>query len=532
MVKYLYYSAICLLVLNGCKESGPKTDLTEAALIPKPQSVEASGRAFFLNAETIVFVESSNTDLVSVAQRLVSQINMATGFTNGIRTVEEAPESGIYLEIPNNRRWMNEDAYSITIAEELITISAPGAVGAFNAVQTLAQLVPFEKADEYIIPTGVIGDSPLFGWRGAMLDVARHFFSVEDVKRYIDLISYYKINKLHLHLTDDQGWRIEIKSWPNLALHGGSTEVGGGDGGYYTQEEYKDIVAYAQSRFVTIIPEIDLPGHINSALASYGELNGGTIVPEEGRVVMSNPVLGGKAKPTELYTGIEVGWSTLRLEKPETFRFVKDVIRELSEITPGPYIHIGGDEAHVTKKEDYIKFINRFKDIVKENGKIMIGWEEIGQASIDGESIAQYWNNDEYVTMASSKGAKIIMSPAKKVYLDMKYDSTTELGLNWANYVEVDTAYLWDPLRYAYELESERIIGVEAPLWSETIETMNDIEFLAFPRIIAVAEVAWTPFESRSWDSFSNRLSKHGSRMQALGIDYYRSPRIGWDETR
>lgn len=124
------------------------------------------------------------------------------------------------------------------------------------------------------------------------------------------------------------------------------------------------------------------------------------------------------------------------------------------------------------------------------------------------------------------------MSPAKKVYLDMKYDSTTELGLNWANYVEVDTAYLWDPLRYAYELESERIIGVEAPLWSETIETMNDIEFLAFPRIIAVAEVAWTPFESRSWDSFSNRLSKHGSRMQALGIDYYRSPRIGWDETR
>ncbi|MGE0587917.1 MAG: family 20 glycosylhydrolase [Cyclobacteriaceae bacterium] len=527
MVKKLGVAICCAMVLCGCS-SGPKTDLTEAALIPKPQSVEATGAAFLLDKNTIVYVETGYTDLVSVAQRLVSQVNLVTGFTSEVQTVDEAPESGIYFEMPDNIRWTNEDAYFITITEELITISAPGAAGAFNAVQTLIQLIPFQKADEYIIPTGVIGDSPLFSWRGAMLDVARHFFSVEDVKRYIDLISYYKINKLHLHLTDDQGWRIEIKSWPNLALHGGSTEVGGGNGGYYTQDEYKDIVAYAQSRFVTIIPEIDLPGHINSALASYGELNGGTIVPEEGRVIISNPVLGGKAKPTELYTGIEVGWSTLRLEKPETFRFVEDVIRELSEMTPGPYIHIGGDEAHVTKKEDYIEFINRFRDIVKANGKIMIGWEEIGQASIDGESIAQYWNNDEYVTMASSKGAKIIMSPAKKIYLDMKYDSTTKLGLNWANYVEVDTAYLWDPLRYAYELEPERIIGVEAPLWSETIETMNDIEFLAFPRIIAVAEVAWTPFENRSWDSFSRKLSKHGSRMKALGIDYYQSPRVNW----
>jgi hexosaminidase len=186
-----------------------------------------------------------------------------------------------------------------------------------------------------------------------MLDVARHFFGVDDVKRYIDLISHYKMNVLHLHLSDDQGWRIEIKSWPNLTLIGGSTQVGGGAGGFYTQEQYKEIVSYAASRHITIVPEIDLPGHINSALASYGELNGGIIVPQEGRLpspVTSTRLIDEKNKPTDLYTGIRVGWSTLRLEKEATFRFIEDVIRELAAITPGPYLHIGGDEAHVTKK--------------------------------------------------------------------------------------------------------------------------------------------------------------------------------------
>ncbi|HEY5690079.1 MAG TPA: family 20 glycosylhydrolase, partial [Cyclobacteriaceae bacterium] len=222
----------------------------------------------------------------------------------------------------------------------------------------------------------------------------------------------------------------------------------------------------------------------------------------------------------------EVGWSTLRYEKEATFRFVNDVIRELAAITPGPYIHIGGDEAHVTKKEDYIKFINRFREIVHANGKQMIGWEEISQANIDSADIAQHWSDPEYAQLASSKGARIIMSPSKKVYLDMKYDSTTRIGFDWAALIEVDDAYNWEPASYAEGVTN--IIGVEAPLWSETIVTMDDIEYLAFPRIMAVAEVAWTPAQLRTWDEFKERLGNHAPRLNAMEVDFYVSPRVPW----
>jgi hexosaminidase len=199
------------------------------------------------------------------------------------------------------------------------------------------------------------------------------------------LLSYYKINILHLHLSDDQGWRIEIKSWPNLTAIGGQSQVGGGKGGFYTQEQYKDIVAYAQSRFITIVPEIDLPGHTNAALVSYKEelLPGPSIKLEAGE--KSRPVAG------QPHIGTEVGFSTLSLKKESTMKFVSDVIREISAITPGPYFHVGGDEAAVTKKPDYIEFVNRFKEIVNANGKIMVGWEEIAQGDLDSTAITQYW---------------------------------------------------------------------------------------------------------------------------------------------
>ncbi|HEY5691602.1 MAG TPA: beta-N-acetylhexosaminidase, partial [Cyclobacteriaceae bacterium] len=282
------FAIISCTLFPGCTSS-PPTDLEAENIIPRPVSVTATGKAFELNKSTIIYTMDGEDGMVSVAQRLASQLNLATGFTNAIEVVDEEPGAGILLITEDRDDWGSEEAYVLTINPKLITIHAPTTRGAFYGVQTLVQLVPFGNPNTtYQIPTGTIRDTPRYGWRGAMLDVARHFFSVDDVKRYIDLISYYKINILHLHLSDDQGWRIEIKSWPNLALHGGSTQVGGGKGGYYTQDEYKDIVAYAASRLITIVPEIDMPSHTNAALASYGELNGGTIVPEEGRVVISN----------------------------------------------------------------------------------------------------------------------------------------------------------------------------------------------------------------------------------------------------
>ena len=355
-----------------------------------------------------------------------------------------------------------------------------------------------------------------------MLDVARHFFKVEDVKRYIDLLSYYKLNTLHLHLSDDQGWRIEIKSWPNLTAIGGKSQVGGGKGGFYTQEQYKDIVAYAESRFITIVPEIDLPGHINAALISYpGELlPGPRIKLEPGE--RPRPIAG------QPHYGIEVGFSTLSLNKPSTFQFVNDVIREISAITPGPYFHVGGDEAQVTKKQDYIEFVNRFKEIVKANGKIMVGWEEVAQANVDTTTLVQFWHSRDHATTAAEKGARLIFSPSTKVYLDMQYDSTSRIGLNWAAFIEVDSSYRWDPAKLVPGIEREQIMGVEAPLWTETVLNMDDIEYLVFPRLAGVAEIGWTPSSSRNWDDYKVRLANHAKLWKAMGVDFYRSPKVQW----
>jgi hexosaminidase len=464
-----------------------------------------------------------------VANFLAEKLRPATGFELQIGE-ERGRGSAIILTLSEDKE-LGQEGYSLDIEEEQVTISANTAVGLFWGVQTLRQLLPEQMEEKNVaagvnweIATGSIRDLPQYGWRGSMLDVARHFFKVEDIKHYIDIISLYKLNILHLHLSDDQGWRIEIKSWPNLHQIGGRTQVGGGEGGYYTQEQYSEIVEYAARHFITVIPEIDMPGHINSALVSYKELNPGPAINREPASSRPN-----RPKAGEVYTGIEVGFSTLDIRKEVTFRFVNDVLRELAAITPGPYLHIGGDEAAVTKKPDYIAFINRFKDIVKANGKKMIGWEEIAQADLDSTITVQHWHSQQYARMAADKGAKLIFSPAEKVYLDMQYDSTTKLGLHWAAYIEVDSSYMWNPATRVPGVDASQIKGVEAPLWSETLVTMDDVEYMLFPRLPGVAEVGWTTSDKRSWDEYKVRLANHASRWEAMGINYYKSPKVPWD---
>lgn len=512
--------ASILIGCSGSKETSEDAKQAFNSVIPKPTSANATGKTFFLSSATAVSADGDER-VKAITEYLLDVISKTNGVT--LKVADEKTEQNfIKLSIGGND--LGGEGYKIDIDEKQINITASNPAGLFYGVQTLRQLIADKNEgdakDSWEIATGSIEDRPEYEWRGSMLDVARHFFSVEDVKRYIDLISYYKMNKLHLHLSDDQGWRIEIKSWPNLTAIGGLSQVGGGKGGFYTQEQYKDIVAYAQSRFITIIPEIDLPGHINAALASYPELNAGPpIVLEKEK---DKPVAG---KP---YTGIEVGFSTLHIQKDLTFKFVNDVIREISEITPGPYFHVGGDEAAVTKKPDYIAFINRFKEIVKSNKKKMIGWEEIAQADLDSSVIVQHWHSEEHAKNGADKGAQLIFSPSKKVYLDMKYDSTSRLGLNWAAYIEVDSSYMWDPATRVPGIEREDILGVEAPLWSETIATMDDIEYLLFPRLPGVAEIGWTAPKDRNWDEYKVRLANHAAKWKAMGIDYYKSPKVDW----
>ena len=533
MIKLSLFLAFSFLLI-GCSPN--KDRLEYLPLIPKPVSVESSGDVFVLDETTEIFIDVKSPQLSSVTRYLQKKLQPATGFKLKIKTVSTKPETGFYFTQSTDVS-LGEEGYQISVSEDLIIISCYKPAGAFRAVQTIRQLLPpsiesnSKQNLSWKIATGKINDMPTYSYRGVMLDVARHFFSVAEIKQFIDLIAAYKINVLHLHLSDDQGWRIEIKSWPNLTTRGGKTEVGGGKGGFYTQEQYKEIVRYAQENFITVVPEIDMPGHINSALASYGELNGGTVVPAEGRVkneANANKILDGKTKPTELYTGIRVGWSTLRLEKKSTFKFVEDVVREISTITPGPYFHIGGDEAQVTKKEDYIKFINRFREIVKANGKKMIGWEEIAQADINEEVITQHWNAAKYAIAANEKGSKLIMSPAKKAYLDMSYDSTSKFGLHWAAYTEVDSAYQWNPATLIDGISKENILGIEAPLWSETISNMDEVEYLLFPRLLGYAEIGWSKEGNRNWDEYKIRLGKHAPRFEAQKFNFYKSNRVPW----
>ncbi|MEL6918800.1 MAG: family 20 glycosylhydrolase, partial [Bacteroidota bacterium] len=433
--------------------------------------------------------------------------------TNG-----ETVDRIIYINQSESTELSHNEAYQLYVQKDSIIINAKTAEGAFRGIQTLRQIIPETSNDTlaghkiWPVPSGKIIDAPNFGYRGTMLDVSRHFFDLTDIKKYLDVLAYYKINVLHLHLSDDQGWRIEIKSWPQLTKVGGSSEVGGGPGGFYTQEEYVEIVNYAAERYITIIPEIDMPGHTNAASVSY-------------------PILNGNGKTPKTYTGMRVGFSTFDTQKDTVYAFIDDVVGEIAALTPGPYFHIGGDESHVTKKKDYIHFVNRVEKIVQKHGKIMIGWDEIMQANVDSTTIAQHWNTKKNALTAARNGSKVILSPAKKTYLDMKYDSLSKHGLDWAAHIPVDTAYDWTPERFIENLPSEAILGIEAPLWSETITNIEELEYLAFPRIIGYAELGWTIAENRNWENYKVRLAHQLSYLNRMRIKYYPTALIDWEKS-
>ncbi|HMJ68205.1 MAG TPA: beta-N-acetylhexosaminidase [Cyclobacteriaceae bacterium] len=496
---------VVAMSLTACKqETSPALKDAFLNVIPKPVKAElAESGAFTVDNATMLYVEGEDLEVVA---RHTTDLTRVTKVSDDPKNLNQ-----IDLRIVNDSE-LGDEGYELTIEEKKITIAANKPAGIFYGLTTLDQISVKDPSTEALsFATGKIRDYPTFGWRGSMLDVARHFFSVEDVKRYIDMIAAYKMNVLHLGLSNDQGWRIEIKSWPKLTEIGSKTQVGGGGGGFYTQEQYKDIVAYAQSRYVNIIPEIDMPSHTEAALASYPELSC------DGR------------KPA-LYEGTEVGFNSFCPKNDKLInQFVGDVIREITSITPGPYFHIGGDEASkAVKKDDYIRFIKNFKQIVQANKKYLIGWEEVAQSDIGPGDLVQYWHNAKHADTAVRKGAKLIMSPSTKVYLDMKYDSTIKhIGYDWAALIEVDDSYLWNIEDMIPGVTLENVVGVEAPLWSETLKSMKDIEFMLFPRLPGIAEIGWH-YDGRDWNEYKGRLAKHAKFMDEWGINYYKSPKIDW----
>jgi hexosaminidase len=501
--------------------------LAAHSVVPAPSSVIAGGGApFVLTASSTIVAPAGNDEAARIAEMLGAILRPSTGYRLAVSPADgPVPRGAIALRLGGGAD-LGAEGYEITITGDSIRIVAATPSGLFHGVQTLRQLLPTSIDAEYTlgrmangwsVPPGTIVDRPRFAWRGAMLDVARHFFTPLEVRQYIDLLALYKMNTLHLHLADDQGWRIQIDSWPRLTSFGSTTQVGGGAGGFYTKDEYAALVRYAQDRFVTVVPEIDMPGHTNAAIAAYPEL--GCSKPTPG-------IYGGTQGPG-VYTGTEVGFSTFCPDSEITYRFVDDVLRELAAMTPGGYLHVGGDEVHALPRDQYVRFVERVQDIVYKHGKTMVGWEEIGLARLRPTTIAQQWKSDSAL-LALHQGAKLLLSPATKTYLDMKYNAATELGLDWAARIELRAAYDWDPVTYLKGVPEESVVGVEAALWSETVQNITGAEYLMMPRLPALAEVGWSASSVRDWESFRRRIAAHSARWRLLGVNYYPSPQVDW----
>ena len=492
-------------------ESGDSVDSPTVAsppsMIPRPLQMQAGDGTFELTATTGIIASG---DALATAELLAGNLRLSTGYPLMVTPGRE-PSGNIVLDFDSS---LPPEGYKLLVTPDGITLTAADGDGLFWATQSLRQLLPPENFQtnvvsgmDWVLPAVEVEDAPRFAWRGGMIDVARHFFTVEEVKRQIDLFALHKLNRLHLHLTDDQGWRIEILSWPELTRIGGSTEVGGGEGGFYTQADYQELVAYAAARHILLIPELDFPGHAHAARASYGELNPDGV-------------------PLDLYTGEGVISTGLWLDGPSTRNFVEDVWTEIATITPGPYLHVGGDEAIDSDPEDYAAFLQWLHGVVQAQEKTLIGWDEVGTVPLEAAFIAQYWWNAQNARDAVASGGQLIASPAAHCYLDMKYDRSNSFGQVWAGYVNIEDAYVWDPVLSG--LEEADFVGVEAPLWTEFVGDQAQMDFMLWPRLAAQAEVGWTAAADRDWEDFRTRLATHGVRLEALNVGYYASPEIDW----
>ncbi|MFD7918354.1 beta-N-acetylhexosaminidase [Streptomyces sp. NPDC059740] len=508
-------------------EAAP-TPLT--GIIPAPAHASPGGTPYTLTTRTRVHVAAPGGQAraaSAVADDLARLLRPATGYRLPVsaRGGTVRGDRGIELRLGGRATdGLGAEGYRLTSGAHGVEIAAAKPAGLFHGVQTLRQLLPAAverhsaQRVRWTVAGGTVTDTPRYAYRSAMLDVSRHFLTVAQVERYLDHLALYKVNTLHLHLSDDQGWRIAVDSWPKLATYGGSTEVGGGAGGHYTKAQYREIVRYAADRFVTVVPEIDMPSHTNAALASYPELNCDGVAPP-------------------LYTGTEVGFSSLCVPKAVTYDFVDDVIREIAALTPGPYLHIGGDEAHSTSHEDYVTFMDKVQPVVAKYGKTVVGWHQLTEAHPVQGAVAQYWGYDatsaaerKQVTDAAKNGTRLVISPADRSYLDMKYDKDTPLGLSWAGLVSTERSYDWDPGTYLPDAPASSVLGVEAPLWTETLSTDAQLDYMAFPRLPGIAELGWSPAATHDWDAYRVRLAAQAPRWDALGIGYYRAPDVPWGQ--
>ena len=529
-MKQLFHLLFVLPFFTGC--AAPPD--VRVDIIPAPVSIESSGDTYQLTSRSGFLVRDGS--LVAPARFFSKELGGPTGYDFNVSETD----GDISLELDSS---LNPEAYHLKISSSGIEIRAADAAGAFYALQSVRQMLPAEieyshSADhvEWILPRVTIEDSPRFPYRGLHLDVGRYFFDVDFVKRYIDTMARYKFNTFHWHLTEDQGWRIEIKKYPRLTEVGAwrkETIVGKnfdpyvGDGiphgGFYTQEQVREVVAYAAERYVRVIPEIEMPGHATAAIASY-------------------PEFGCTHEPVEVLTRWGV-MPNLFCPTEETFSFLEDVLTEVMDLFPSSYIHVGADEARkdqwkesptaqsVMRREGLADenelqsyFIRRIEAFLNDNGRNLIGWDEILEGGLAPNATVMSWRGMIGGIEASQQGHDVVMTPTNYTYFDFyQGDPETEpMAMNWANrIIPLDTVYAFEPVPPGLsEDQAKHILGAQANVWTEYIPTPEYVEYMVYPRAAALSEVVWSPVSRRNIDDFYGRLAGNLPHLEMLGVNY------------
>ena len=532
-MKHLLLIALCLII-NSCSNKYETLVNSEEdyLIIPKPTSLEISTGKFLVDSNTKIIGETILKNEGNYLSNLLSEITgIDIPFSNETKT-----KGNILLKLDTSIT--NEEGYILSINYNQITISGKTSKGVFYGIQTLNQLIPLTNDNEVLIPAATITDSPRYAYRGMHLDVARHFFPVQFVKKYIDILAMHKMNTFHWHLTEDQGWRIEIKKYPKLTEVGSvrkETIVGHGNtwknpdvkydgtpyGGFYTQEEVKEIVAYATERHITVIPEIELPGHALAAIAAY-------------------PELGNTGEQYEVGTRWGI-FPEIFAPSEETFQFLENVLSEVVELFPSKLIHIGGDEAPKTQWEnsklaqDVIKreglkdehelqsyFIKRIEKFLSSKGRSIIGWDEILEGGLAPNATVMSWRGEKGGIEAAKMHHNVIMTPTRFCYFDFyqtKDKANEPLAIGGKTTVE--DVYSYEPTpKELTEEESKYVLGAQGNVWTEYMTTPEHVEYMILPRLTALSEVVWSSKDSRNWDDFQKRLKKIVLQYDEMNLNY------------
>jgi hexosaminidase len=522
---------------------------TNISIIPKPAELTQGSGSFNLGTSTVIIATpTAKHD----AEMLNFYLKKLYGFTLPIRNIStnKNVKNAITLGLlkPDERK---NDEYNLAITTDKISIDGVSPRAIFYGIQTLLQLLPADKAmaneKQFEVPQLVIKDYPRFEYRGMHLDVGRHFFGVDEVKKYIDYLAYQKFNTFHWHLTEDQGWRIEIKRYPKLTSVGGfrnGTVIGHYPGsrndsihygGFYTQQEIKEIVKYAQDRYITTIPEIEMPGHSSAAIAAYPQLS---CFPNESTKIKSNTPWAGSRNGKQVQQTWGV-FEDIYCPSEYTFKFLENVLDEVMKLFPSKYIHIGGDESPKTEwkrsafcqkliKEKNLKdeeglqnyFISRIEKYLNSKGRSIIGWDEILEGGLAPNATVMSWRGEEGGVAAAQQHHNVIMTPGKYVYLDHAQNKNED-SVTIGGYLPLDTVYSYEPV--PKELNSEEakyVMGAQGNVWTEYIANNSKLEYMIFPRMTALSEVLWSPKEIRNKDDFKDRLTDMVKRYQLWGTNY------------